>query len=66
MLVDNAELRQMLPHILLYLVAFTVRGTGTGYKNNIVRSAHVRSDIRKSRSNQSAAVISLDCFADLF
>lgn len=56
----------MLPHVLFYFITLAVCCAGAGYKNNIVWGAHIRTDIVKCRSDQSAAAIAFDCFADLF
>ena len=43
-----------------------MRRAGPGYKDQIERSVLIRVQVRESRSDHSAAAITVDCFADLF
>lgn len=56
----------MFAHRLLDLLTFQIRGTGTSYKDDIIRHGTIRIQMRECLSDQSAAAISSDCFADLF
>ena len=56
----------MLLHISFHFIAFAISGTGTGYKDQIEGSVPIGVQVRESRSDNSAAAIAADCFADLF
>lgn len=56
----------MLLHISFDFIALAMRCAGPGYKDQIERSVLIRVQVRESRSDHSAAAITVDCFADLF
>jgi hypothetical protein len=56
----------MIPHRFFNLIAFTICGFGAGNKNNVVAIALIRVNMRECRPDDSAAPITLYCFADLF
>lgn len=62
----DTELCKMIPHRFFNLIAFAICGFGAGNKNNVVAIALIRVKMRKCRPDDSAAPITLYCFADLF
>ena len=66
MLINNAELLEVLAHISFNLIAFDKRRARAGYKDDVVRSTVIRVEMIKRRTDDSAAAVSVDCLTDLF
>ena len=62
----DTDLCKMIPHRFFNLIAFAIRGTGAGNKNNVVGGALIRLKLCECRPDHSAAPITFYCFADLF
>ena len=53
-------------HILLYIITFQIGCARTGDEDDIIGRRRADIQMRKCRSDNSAATVTFDCFADLF
>ena len=56
----------MIAHISLDIGAFEIGCAGARHKNQIIRRVRIDIHMRESRSDNPAAAVASDCFADLF